>query len=389
VSNAIPPDFQDSRYGHLAFAQDSFDVAQWIRDHARQHGFELDAAQERALRSLKRLYDELIELERSETPLGRLLSRRRAVRGIYLWGGVGRGKSFLMDSFFNCAPTARKRRIHFHRFMQEIHHGLRDRQGRAEPLSSIARDMAREARLICLDEFHISDITDAMLMRRLLEGMFDQGVVLVTTSNFAPDALYLHGLQRNQFLPAIDLIEDNLEVVNVDGGTDYRLRALERAGVYHIGAGANARMQEAFTGIARHEVADGCELEIEGRMIKVRREARGVAWFDFRALCDGPRGKADYIELARRYHTVLFSGVPQFAAGDAEKLRRFVWLIDEFYDRRVKLIIAAAVPASELIAAGSANDRFQAHLGTPLKERLISRLTEMQTRDYLTQPHLP
>jgi cell division protein ZapE len=389
VSNDIPAGSQDSRYGHFAFAEDSFDVAQWIRYHARQHGFELDAAQERALQSLERLYDDLIELERSATPLGRLLSRRRAVRGIYLWGGVGRGKSFLMDSFFNCAPTARKRRIHFHRFMQEIHHGLRDRQGRADPLASIARDMARETRLICLDEFHISDITDAMLMRRLLEGLFDQGAVLVTTSNFAPDALYLHGLQRDRFLPAIDLIKQNLEVVNADGVTDYRLRALERAGTYHIGANADARMQETFTGIARHEVADASELEIEGRMIQVRREARGVAWFDFGALCDGPRGKADYIELARRYHTMLLSGVPQFAAGDAEKLRRFVWLVDEFYDRRVKLIIAAAVPPSELIDAGQASDRFQAHLGISLRERLVSRLTEMQTRDYLTQPHLP
>lgn len=392
MNNDAPHGHQDNRYGHFAFAQGNSNVAQWVRHYARQHGFRLDAAQDRALRSLERLYGELSALEQSKTPLGRLLSRRRAMRGIYLWGGVGRGKSFLMDSFFNCAPTARKRRIHFHRFMQEIHHGLRDRQGRAEPLAAIARGMAREARLICLDEFHISDITDAMLMRRLLESLFDHGVVLVTTSNFSPDALYLHGLQRNQFLPAIDLIAQKLEVVNVDGGTDYRLRALERAGIYHVGADADRRMEEAFTGIARHDVADASELEIEGRMIRVRRAARGVAWFDFRRLCDGPRGKADYIELARRYHTVLLSGVPQFAAGDAERLRRFVWLIDEFYDRRVKLMIAAAVPVSDLIDrkdASDPRDRFQSHLGASLRERLVSRLTEMQTRAYLTQPHLP
>jgi cell division protein ZapE len=249
--------------------------------------------------------------------------------------------------------------------------------------------MAGEARLICLDEFHITDITDAMLMRRLLEGMFEQGVVLVTTSNFAPDALYLYGLQRNQFLPAIELLKENLERVNVDGDTDYRLRELERAGIYHTETDAAIRLERAFTAVAGHAAADSRALEIEGRIIKARREARGAAWFDFHELCDGPRAKADYIELARRYHTVLLSGVPRFTADDAEKLRRFVWLIDEFYDRRVKLIVAAAVPPSDLIDAVESGDRFQTGLNASLKERLVSRLTEMQTRDYLTQPHLP
>lgn len=388
MSSAAPPGRNNS-HGHFTFAQASSDAAQWVRHHAREHGFELDAAQERALEPFERLYEDLIGLERLEAPLVRLLARKRVVQGIYVWGGVGRGKSFLMDSFFNCAPTARKRRIHFHRFMQEIHHGLRDHQGQAEPLAAVARDIARRVRLVCLDEFHITDITDAMLMRRLLEGMFEQGVVLMTTSNFAPDELYRHGLQRNQFLPAIDLIKQNLEVVNVDGGTDYRLRELERAGIYHVEADADTRLEQAFIGVARHETADSSSLEIEGRMIRVRREARGVAWFDFHELCDGPRAKADYIELARRYHTVLLSGVPRFAAGDADKLRRFVWLIDEFYDRRVKLIIAAAARASELIEAAESGDRFQANLNASLKERLVSRLTEMETRDYLTQPHLP
>jgi cell division protein ZapE len=389
VSTDTPAGHDDNRYGHFAFAQDSADAAAWIRHHAREHGFELDAAQEHALQSFQRLYEELIGLERLETSIVRLLARRRAAQGLYLWGGVGRGKSFLMDSFFSCAPTERKRRIHFHRFMQEIHHGLRERQGQAEPLAGIARDLAREARLVCLDEFHITDITDAMLMRRLLEGLFEQGIALVTTSNFAPDELYLHGLQRNQFLPAIDLIRQNLEVVNVEGGTDYRLRELERAGVYHTEADADARLAQAFATVARQEAADDGELEIEGRMIKVRREARGIAWFDFQALCGGPRAKADYIELARRYHTVVLSGVPRFGPDDTERLRRFMWLIDEFYDRRVKLIIAAAVPAPDLIDAEESGDRFQATLNASLKERLVSRLTEMQTRDYLTQPHLP
>lgn len=366
----------------------SSELAQCLRAHARAHGFTLDPAQERVLQSFDRLHRDL-EQDAEERWLPRLLGKRRTVRGIYLWGGVGRGKSFLMDGFFKCVPVARKRRAHFHRFMQEIHHGLRAHQGRAEPLAAIARDLARSVRLVCLDEFHITDITDAMLMRRLIEGMLQQRLVLVTTSNFAPDELYRYGLQRNQFLPAIDLIKAHLEIVEVRGGMDYRLRELERAGVYHAGPGADSRLAHAFDAVAGGEPGQGGELEIESRMIRVRREAGGVAWFDFRELCEGPRAKADYIELARRYHTVLLSGVPRFMAGDTDRLRRFVWLIDEFYDRRVKMIIAAAVPVPELIDAGRAGDRFQAGLNVSLRERLVSRLTEMQTRNYLAQPHLP
>lgn len=387
--NDETPQFQGGRYGYFTFTRDGSDIAQWVRHHATEHGFRLDGAQERAVLHFQRLYEDLIGLERLEASFVRLLARRRLVRGIYLWGGVGRGKSFLMDSFFHCAPSMRKRRVHFHRFMQEIHHGLRDRQGEIDPLTGIARGIAKQTRLVCLDEFHITDITDAMLMRRLLEGLLEQGVVVVTTSNFAPDDLYRHGLQRDRFLPAIGLIKQNFEVVSVDGGTDYRLRELEKAGIYHTERDADARLELAFMGIARHESEDANSLEVEGRMITVRRHALGVAWFDFHHVCDGPRAKADYIELARRYHTVLLSGVPRFGAGDADKLRRFTWLIDEFYDRRVKLMIAAAAPVPELIADVDGSGRFEAHLNVSLKERLVSRLTEMQTREYLTQPHLP
>jgi len=379
----------DARYGHFALPRESADFREWVRQHAEAHGFSLDASQEKAVEHFERLYEDLLGLERLEASLIRLLARKRVVRGLYLWGGVGRGKSFLMDSFFNCAPVARKRRVHFHRFMQEIHHGLHARQGQADPVGAIARDLAKDTRLLCLDEFHITDITDAMLMKRLLETLFEQGAVIVTTSNFHPDELYLHGLQRNQFLPAIELIKDNLEIVNVDAGTDYRLRELEKAGVYHAEADADAALEAAFMTIARHESSDTHELEVEGRTIRVRQESRGVAWFDFEELCGGPRGKADYIELARRYHTVLISGVPRFGARAADRLRRFVWLVDEFYDRRVKLILSAAAPPEDLIAAADENDRFQANLNASLRERLVSRLTEMQTRDYLTQPHLP
>ena len=380
----------DSRYGHFALGRDSADFREWVRLHAREHGFELDASQERAIEHFERLYEDLIGLERLEASLIRLLARRRVVRGIYLWGGVGRGKTFLMDSFYNCAAVERKQRIHFHRFIQTVHRELHARQGQADPLEGIARDWAKDARLLCIDEFHVTDITDAMMLKRLLEALFEQGVVLVTTSNFEPDALYLHGLQRTQFLPAIELIKQNLDVVNVDAGTDYRLRELEKAGVYHSEQDADEALERAFMSIARHEAGDSTDIEVEGRTIRTRRNARGIAWFDFRELCDGPRGKADYIELARRYHTVIVSDVPRFRPRDADMLRRFVWLVDEFYDRRVKLILSAAAPAEALVmGSDEEGDKFQANLNVSLNERLVSRLTEMQTRDYLSQPHLP
>ena len=387
--NDSPSSFNDSRGGHTTLPRDSADAAQWIVQHAAEHGITLDASQLNAIEHLERLYEDLIGLEKLESSFIRLLARKRVVKGLYLWGGVGRSKSFLMDSFYNCAPVARKRRIHFHRFMQEIHQRMNALTGQAEPLAAVARDVAKDARLLCLDEFHITDITDAMLMRRLLEGLMEQGVVVLTTSNFEPDALYLHGLQRNQFLPAIDLIKLNFDVVNVDDGVDYRLRELEKAGVYHTAADAEARMAREFIAIARHENSGDGSLEIEGRSIPVRRHARGVAWFDFAGLCDGPRGKPDYIELSKRYHTVMVSSVPRFGAGMADKLRRFVWMVDEFYDRRVKLILSSSVPAEDLIIEADAEDAFQANLNASLKDRLVSRLTEMQTHDYLAQPHLP
>jgi len=387
--NDATPSAQSIQYGHTTLTRDSADAAQWITQHAAEHGFMLDASQLKAVAYLERLYEDLIGLEKMESLLVRLLARKRVVKGLYLWGGVGRGKSFLMDSFFNCAPVARKRRIHFHRFMQEVHQRMNALTGQAEPLAGVARDIAKDARLLCLDEFHITDITDAMLMRKLLEGLMEQGVVVLTTSNFEPDALYLHGLQRDQFMPAIALLKKNFDIVNVDDGTDYRLRELEKAGVYHTGADAEERMAREFVAIARHNAADATELEIAGRTIPVRRQARDIVWFDFAALCDGPRGKPDYIELSKNYHTVLVSNVPRFGAGMADKLRRFVWMVDEFYDRRVKLILSASVPIEELILQADAADAFQANLNASLKDRLVSRLTEMQSHDYLAQPHLP
>ncbi len=363
------------------------DFLQFLRQRAAEQGFTPDAAQLAAAGELNRVHAELRQREQSRGLLS-FLSRNRAVRGVYLWGGVGRGKSFLMDSFFAYVPEVSKKRVHFHRFMQQIHKSLFAHQGQEEPMALVAKDIAAEVQLLCLDEFHVTDITDAMLMRRLLEGLMAEGVVLLTTSNFEPNELYQHGLQRNQFLPAIDLILARMAVVNVDGGTDYRLRELEKAGTYHTGSDAEQRLDAAFSHIA-DGADDNAALEIEDRLIRVRRQADGIAWFDFPELCAGPRGKPDYIELARRYHTILLSGVPRFTEADGDTLRRFVWLVDEFYDRRVKLMLAAAAPVDALVAEAADSDGFQAHLNASLKERLASRLTEMQTRQYLSQPHLP
>jgi len=378
---ARPPEpLQPALRGHFVLPEDSADVVQWTAQHAAAHGFSLDPAQQAALAHFQRLYEDLIALERLDESLLRLLARKRVVKGLYLWGGVGRGKSFLMDSFFNCAPAVRKRRCHYHRFMQEIHARLRSVQGQPEPMALVAKAVAKETRLLCLDEFHVSDITDAMLLRRLLEGLFEHGVVLVTTSNYAPDTLYPNGLQRTQFLPAIALLKNHVEVINVDAGVDYRLLTLEKAGTYHVsGANADAAMEDAFLAVARHETDPVEMLEIEGRPVRVRRHARGVAWFEFDALCDGPRGKPDYIELSRHYHTILLSGVPEFRPQDRDKVRRFIWLVDEFYDRRVKLILSAAALPDALYAEGEGKAEFA---------RTASRLTEMQTRRYLTEPHL-
>lgn len=344
-------------------------------------GFQLDEAQQRAVVRFVALDEALVAASRTHTGwLGRFRARS-SVRGLYLWGGVGRGKSFLMDTFFEHARLEAKRRVHFHRFMQEIHAGLRGLQGQAEPVARLVGELARDLRLLCLDEFQVTDIGDAMLMRKLLESLLAEGVTVVTTSNTGPDQLYLHGLQRSQFLPAIELIERHFDVLHVDDGRDYRQIALERAGTYHVppGAAADAALDSAFhalTGASPHREV----LVIEGRPVEARGQAAGVAWFDFPALCDGPRAQADYIELARRCHTVLLSGVPVFRpTGEADRMRRFTWLVDEFYDRRVKLILSAEADPVALYSGIRA---------TPEQDRTASRLVEMQTHRYLGEAHL-
>jgi cell division protein ZapE len=348
---------------------------------AQRHGYQLDGAQWRACTELERLWSKLLELERGGRSLLRVFQRSEPVRGVYLWGGVGRGKSFLMDCFHDALPIARKRRLHFHRFMQSVHRRMRRLQGETDPLRLIGRQTASETRLLCLDELQVSDIGDAMIMRNLLTSLFDHGVAMVATSNQHPDELYAHGLQRAQFLPAVDLIKERMALIHVAGESDYRLATLERAGIFHAGTSTETdpAMHKAFEDIAGEPGAEDTALEIEERVIPVRRLGSSVAWFHFDALCDGPRSQADYIELARRFHTVLVSGVPVFGPDDNDRRRRFTWLVDEFYDRRVKLLFSAPVPPHELFA--------QVRSG-PEVDRTVSRLIEMQTRRYLGEPHL-
>lgn len=358
-------------------------MAACLERQAGERGLILDSSQLAAANALQRLGGELLQPQPFlRIGLLRHLARPRAVRGLYLWGGVGRGKSFVMDAFFDCIPLEYKRRLHFHRFMQEIHARLAVLKGQRDPLASVARELARHVRLLCLDEFHVSDITDAMLMRGLLQGLCDHGVALVMTSNSAPDGLYRNGLQRARFLPTIALIKERLEVVCLDGGTDYRLLALEQAGLYHTPGDAQA--ERALSGIF-HELAHGADaragrLQISGREIRVRGEGAGVAWFDFQELCDTPRSKADYIALAGRYQTLLLSCVPQFDAQRQAQARRFLWLVDEMYDRRVKLVLSAAVPLAQLGKNALLDGEF---------ERVSSRLAEMQSHAYLAQPYRP
>ena len=296
-----------------------------------------------------------------------------------MFGGVGRGKSFLMDCFYNAVPLRRKTRLHFHEFMREVHRELASLQGIVNPLDELGRRMAKRYRLICFDEFHVADITDAMILHRLLAAMFDNGVGFVTTSNFKPDALYPNGLHRDRILPAIALLNQKLEVINVDNGTDYRRRTLEQVNLYHmpLGVQADAEMADAFERLSVTADEDPV-LHIEAREIRARRKAGGVVWFDFKTMCGGPRSQNDYLEIASQFHTVLLSDVPHMPVRMASEARRFTWLIDVLYDRRVKLIISAAVSPDDLYSEGPLAHEFP---------RTVSRLNEMQSGEYLALEH--
>ncbi|MBS0391405.1 MAG: AFG1 family ATPase [Proteobacteria bacterium] len=339
-------------------------------------GFTSDPAQLRAVEALERCAQEwsAYKAKRSNS-LKKLINHPDIPKGVYMYGGVGRGKSFLMDCFFNAVPLKRKVRLHFHEFMREVHRELAALQGTQNPLDVLGAQIAKRYKLICFDEFHVADITDAMILHRLLVALFDNGVGFVTTSNFKPDALYPDGLHRDRILPAIDLLNARMEVVNVDNGTDYRRRTLENARLYHcpLGPEADAAMKHTFDLLAEVRDEDPV-LHIEAREIRALRRAGGVVWFDFRELCMGPRSQNDYLEIATQFHTVLLSGVPHMPVNMASPARRFTWLVDVLYDRRVKLILSAAVPPEQLYTEGPLVHEFP---------RTVSRLQEMQSKEYL------
>ena len=345
----------------------------------QREGFSADTSQAGAITALQALYEELI----AKPPVRRFGSsvlRYPPVKGLYFWGGVGRGKTYLMDAFFDALPFTRKRRTHFHRFMLEVHERRRHHPGERDPLAKVAAEIAAETRVLCFDEFFVSDIADAMILGGLMKALFAQGITLVATSNIAPDGLYKDGLQRANFLPAIAVLKQNVAVLNVDGGTDYRLRHLTDADLYLTPCNAAARGQLSayFQRFAGTDGEPTVRLDVNGREITAHRHAPGVAWFTFPDLCEGPRGAADYIELARTHRTVLLSDVPVFTPFSEDSARRFITLIDEFYDRCVKLIVAAEAPVQKLYQGDRLTFEFA---------RTQSRLIEMRSVEYLQQGH--
>ncbi len=351
-------------------------VRQLFQATLAERGYTADPAQQRAIDALERCENEWADYKaRRSNVIAKMLVRPPIPRGVYMHGGVGRGKSFLMDCFFQSVPLTRKTRLHFHEFMREVHRELQELKGQQNPLDELGKRIARRFRLICFDEFHVADVTDAMILHRLLDAMFANRVSIVTTSNFHPDDLYPHGLHRDRILPAIALLKQKLEVISVDNGTDYRRRTLEHVKLYHtpLGEAAEAALKQAFDELA--EARDESPLlHIEHRELRALRRAGGVVWFDFATLCGGPRSQNDYLELAQQFHTLILSKVPQMPPRLASEARRFTLLVDVLYDRRVKLIMSAAVPAEELYTEGPLAHEFP---------RTVSRLQEMQSAEYL------
>ncbi len=350
--------------------------------------FAIDYTQRETVQRTQTLYDNLLDAVTKHH--GRLAalrhkflqSKKIPVRGLYIWGGVGRGKTYLVDNFYHSLPFEQKMRLHFHRFMLKIHNDLKALHHRQNPLIIVASRLAEQVRVICLDEFYVSDITDAMLLSGLLKALFEQQVTLVATSNVAPDDLYQGGLQRERFLPAIALIKHHTDVVNMDSGIDYRLRTLEKAETYHypLGEETDDKLLDSFRQLAPCEGKVGAALEINGRLIPSRRCADGIVWFDFQTLCNIPRAVADYIELAHCCNTVIISNILSMGEADNDNALRLINLVDEFYDRNVKLIISAQVPPEQLYTGTRQSLQFQ---------RTRSRIQEMRSHAYLSRPHLP
>ena len=366
---------------------------EWYWHFSQRGDFETDSEQLKVLGELQRLFEELEDYRQYRAgKLNRLVTNlgagRKPPRGMYIWGGVGRGKSLMMDAFFKVSRHRRKRRVHFHEFMREIHTRMRGLTGQEDPLDVISTEIARELRLLAFDEFHVSDIADAMILGRLLELLVDKGVVLVMTSNYRPEDLYPNGLQRARFLPAIEILKRDLDVVPLGGAVDHRRRLLDSLGVYYTPAGAeaDASLARFFEAMTKASYSENGAIEVGGRSIAYRRRAKGVIWFDFEELFEKPRSQVDYLEISSAYHTVLISGVRRMAPTQTDVVRRFTWLVDVFYDQRVKLVLSADTQPEELVAEADEGDPAVRMVRKEFA-RTASRLREMQSRDYFSRKH--
>ena len=351
-------------------------VEEFYQKALLERDFKADAAQRRAVDRLQQCYDDWVQYKaQRSSPFKRLINRPQVPKGVYMWGGVGRGKSFLMDSFYSVVPVVRKTRLHFHEFMRGVHRQLDELKGVADPLDEVAKRIAKKYRLICFDEFHISDVADAMIMYNLLKALFDNGVSFIMTSNYDPQLLYPDGLHRDRILPTIDLLYEKLDVMNIDAGIDYRSRALEQVESYYtpLGATADAVLRDAYARLAESADEDPV-VRIEAREIRALRRTGSMIWFDFHTLCGGPRSQNDYLEIASRFHTVILSEIPRMSASMSSEARRFTWLIDVFYDQGVKLLMSAEVEPEELYTTGTLANEFH---------RTVSRIVEMQSQEYM------
>jgi cell division protein ZapE len=364
-------------------------IASRLKQEVAAHRLAFDATQQDVAARLDRLSAELAEQSRS---IGQILRAQlrwlpgqpaeTPLRGVYLWGGVGRGKTLLMDLFFQSLPASSGERTHFYHFMRSIHAELRSIKNRTRPLDKVAERLASRVRVLCLDEFFVSDIADAMILARLFEGLFRRGVTLVATSNIAPQDLYKDGLQRQRFIPAIELIQEHVDVVHLEAGIDYRLRQLEQAPTYLDSRlpGTEAQLAARFAALAAGTATGPTILSVEDRPIAAKATGAGMVWFEFSEICEGPRSQNDYIELAHLYHTVFISHVPLFTQRNENAARRFIAAVDEFYDRNVNVVLSAATAPADLYRGKRLELEFQ---------RAASRLIEMQAQQYLAGQHRP